>query len=116
MTVLTSFNWLGPPAARYHEHLRVFLSNMMPSLAITAFLCLYWLLPVGLSEAACRAIVACGQLNEALGHADACETVIAALKQHQMDEAIAQWGCRAVGSLATHKRNRSVVDSVDFTC
>ncbi|RYG69840.1 hypothetical protein EON64_01705 [archaeon] len=57
-------------------------------------------------EAACQAVFGLKLLNDTLGQGGACEYVLQALTLHPSSSAVAEWVCRAIGSLAESKFNK----------
>lgn len=57
-------------------------------------------------EACCQAIHGLKCLNDKLGKGGACEYIVQALTTHASSTVVAEWVCRAIGSLAESKYNK----------
>ncbi len=63
-----------------------------------------------MAEACCHAIYGLKALNQQLGKAGACEYVLQTLTLHPANATVAQWVCRAIGTLAEHEPNKEELD------
>ncbi len=63
-------------------------------------------------ESCCHAIFALKPLNQHLGQSDACSFTLQALTTHPANNRVAEWVCRAIGSLVENDRNKQHLDSL----
>jgi hypothetical protein len=63
-------------------------------------------------ESCCHAIFALKPLNQQLGRSDACSYTLQALTTHPANNKVAEWVCRAIGSLVENDGNKQHLDSL----